>query len=102
MLIEGARKPCCLQSEFLNPNSLIRNFSSRRAVVNLVNQAAVLLVNDAPLYLERRRQLAAVNGKLVGEEADASDALVVCERRGEFRNVALYELRSEERRVGKE
>src|SRR5207248_2002391 len=42
--------------------------------------------------LERRRQLAAVNGKLVGEEADASDALVVCERRGEFHNIALYEL----------
>src|ERR1051326_4207908 len=64
---------------------------SARAVVNLFDEAAVLLVNDAALDLERRRQLASVNREFVREQAHAADALVVGERGGESDHVPLDE-----------
>src|SRR5437588_7635953 len=71
-----------------------------RGRVELIDEQAVLLINHAPLDLERRRQLAAINRELVGQERDAPDALVVVEARGQCRHFALHE--TDNRRVAAE
>src|SRR2546423_10584241 len=72
-----------------HPSSLL--FFLARAAVKLVNQTAILFINHAPLDLERGRHLAAINGELFRQERDAPDALVVGERGGQRRDLALDE-----------
>src|SRR5262249_14413662 len=50
-------------------------FALRGALVHAVDDGLVLLLDDAPLHLERRRELARFQRELAGEERDLLDAL---------------------------
>src|SRR6266849_10704453 len=60
--------------------------------INPINNLAILFIDDAALYFQRWRQLAAFNRQFVGQQRDPLDLFELCEALRARGNLALEQI----------